>query len=71
MRAYTCVRVRVRVHVRAREGNHFEPNRLGTPAAHIPRTEPRTAGIPPFEAVSGPETPVLREGNFQNRSEGL
>ena len=71
VRAYTCVRIRACVRVRAREGNHFEPNRLDTPAAHIPGTEPRTAGIPPSEAVSGSEIPVLREGKFQNRSEGL
>ena len=70
VRAYACVRVCVREN-HFKPNRHFEPNRLDTPAAHVPRTEPRAAGIPPSEAVSGSEIPVPLEGNFQNRSEGL
>ena len=66
---YTCVRTRAR----AREitpNRHSGPNRhprRGCRSAH----SPFPARLPPSEAISGSEIPVLRDGYFQNRSEGL
>ena len=76
---YACVRMRVYVHVRAcvrvraREGNRTATqDRTATPPLRVPLgSQPFPARIPPFKAISGSGIPVSREGNFQNRSEGL